>query len=340
MNPSPPTPSFSRRQFVRKVAEGAMWAGAAAAAWREMNAAETNPFAYDVKRFSRTDPALLGWEETGRRTCPVKEARRLAFGPDDAVYIAAGTQVVRWSDAGDRPNLELGAPVRGVGVAADGTLFVALTDRLAVFDPAGRRLADWRVPGARTWFTGLAISDHAVFAADSGQRVVWRFDRAGKVLGRIGERDTNRGVPGIVLSSPYLDVRLHSDGLLRINNTGRHRIEVYTPDGDFEQAWGEPSAAIHGFCGCCNPIGLALLPDGRTVTCEKGLPRVKVYRADGSLESVVAGPEAFAENSRQTAPPAEGTRGGLDAGVDSRGRIHILDRVTGEVRTMQPGSRA
>jgi hypothetical protein len=330
----------SRRQFVRKMAQGAALAGIGAYAAKAAAAAESNPFAYDVSRFGKTDPKLIGWEEVSRRTCPVKAALRLAIGPDDCVYVAAGNQIVRWNAAGERPSLDLGAPVRCAAVATDGTLFVGLTDRIAIFDAAGNRQLDWPSPGPKTWFTGLAVTERDVFAADSGQRLVWRFDRSGRTLGRIGNRDSARGVPGLVLPSPFLDVRLHPDGLLRLNNTGRHRIEAYTIDGDFEQGWGEASAAIAGFCGCCNPIGFAVLPDGRMVTCEKGLPRVKVYRADGKLESVVAGAETFADNMRQCANPADCTRGGLDVAVDSRGRIHILDRVTGEVRIMQPKARA
>jgi hypothetical protein len=331
-----PSSAVSRRRFVRQVAHGAAWVGAAAYTRDPALAAEANPFAYDVKRFSQTDPKLIGWRETARRSCPVKDARRLALAPDDSILVAAGTQVVRWTASGERPSLELGAPVRCVGVAPDGLFFVGLTDRIAVFDAAGRRQADWPSPGPKTWFTGFAITANEVFAADSGQRLVWRYDRTGRVLGRIGVRDSKRNVPGLVLPSPFLDVRLHPDGLLRVNNTGRHRVEAYTVEGDFELAWGEPSAAIHGFCGCCNPIGLALLADGRTVTCEKGLPRVKVHRPDGSLESVVAGTETFAENARQCGNPGNCTRGGLDVAVDSRGRILILDRATGEVRTMEP----
>ncbi len=70
--------------------------------------------------------------------------------------------------------------------------------------------------------------------------------------------------------------------------------------GELEFAWGKPSAGIEGFCGCCNPVGLAMLPDGRCVTCEKGLPRVKVYSTEGVFESVVAGPETFPENAKAT----------------------------------------
>jgi len=132
-------------------------------------------------------------------------------------------------------------------------------------------------------------------------------------------------------------VKLHPDGLLRINNPGRHRVEAYSFDGDFEGSWGKPTAAIEGFCGCCNPINLAMLPDGRVVTCEKGLPRVKVYNAVGDFDSVVAGTDSFPENAKVGAgeAEAESALAGLDAAVDSKGRIYILDLVTGGVRVMQ-----
>jgi uncharacterized cupin superfamily protein len=91
---------------------------------------------------------------------------------------------------------------------------------------------------------------------------------------------------------------------------------------------------ITGFCGCCNPINFALLPDGRYVTCEKGLPRVKIYSATGEFQSVVAGGESFAENARACGP-FDCTAGGLDAAVDSQGHVYILDMVTGDIRVMQ-----
>ena len=65
-----------------------------------------------------------------------------------------------------------------------------------------------------------------------------------------------------------------SDGLLRVVNPGRHRIEAYTFDGDLEFSWGKVSVGIEGFCGCCNPVNFAILSDGSFITCEKGLTRV------------------------------------------------------------------
>jgi hypothetical protein len=127
------------------------------------------------------------------------------------------------------------------------------------------------------------------------------------------------------------------DGLLRVNNPGRHSVEVYTAKGDLDSSWGKATAAIEGFCGCCNPVGLALLPDGRYVTCEKGLPRVKIYSAQGVFQSVVAGPESFPENARAGAQHdgSDGLLGGLDAAVDSQGRIYVLDLVAEDVRVMR-----
>ena len=88
---------------------------------------------------------------------------------------------------------------------------------------------------------------------------------------RIGEKDAERGITGFGVPSPFLGIVLGSDGLLYVNNLGHHRVEACTFDGDLGRTWGKPSLAIDGFCGCCNPIGVAVLPDGRFVTCEKGL---------------------------------------------------------------------
>jgi hypothetical protein len=99
---------------------------------------------------------------------------------------------------------------------------------------------------------------------------------------------------------------------------------------------------IAGFCGCCNPIAFTLLPDGKYVTCEKGLPRVKVYSAHGEFQGVVAGVETFPENSRVAVgeTPGDGVRASLDAVADPQGRIYVLDTVTRLIRVMVEKERA
>jgi hypothetical protein len=338
--------NITRRRFLRRTAGGAgliaVGSGSFAASVRLARGAsagkDPNPFAYDVERLRKTDPKLIHYEQVGHFACPSFLPRRIAIGPDGHVYIAASNSVSVLDREGGRIlDIDLGDAARCVAVAGDGTIYAGVRDSIQVFDGKGHRLATWDSPGKRTWFTGLAVGENVVFAADSGNRVVLRYDKSGKLAGRIGEKNKERNIPGLILPSPYLDVKLGRDGLVRLNNTGRHRVEAYTPSGDLELSWGKPSNAIEGFCGCCNPIGLALLPDGKYVTCEKGLPRVKVYSPEGVFESVVAGAESFVENAKATF--VKGTEdcrlGGLDAAVDAEQRIYILDLVANDVRVMK-----
>jgi hypothetical protein len=300
-----------------------------------------NPFAYDASKFSKTDPKLIAYDEAARWKSPHAEPKRIAAGPGDTLYVCAGRYVTAMSREGVR-GLEISLPdtAHCVAVAEDGTLFVGLRDHIEVFDAKGQRKAIWDSPGKKCWLSALAAGGSDVFAADSGNRLLLRYDKSGKLASRIGGKDQDRNVPGFIVPSPYLDVEIARDGLLRVNNPGRHRVEAYTFSGDFEGAWGKPAMGIDGFCGCCNPIGLTMLPDGRFVTSEKGLPRVKIYSEQGQFESVVAGTESFPENAKACSDLNDCIHGGLDAAVDSQGRIYILDFVSEDIRVMKRKAKA
>jgi hypothetical protein len=104
-------------------------------------------------------------------------------------------------------------------------------------------------------------------------------------------------------------------------NPGLRQLEHFTADGQFLSCWGKTSMDADGFCGCCNPAHIALMPDGSFVTSEKHIFRVKVYDAGGSFRGVIAGNEDFPQF--KTAP---------DIAVDSKGRILVLDAIAGAVR--------
>ena len=327
----------SRREFFGQ-AVGTMAILGAIAQQRAAGAptpATKNPFAYDVSKLQATDQKLIAYGEKSRWSTAHADAKRIAAGPEDTFYVCAGNYLTVHRATGET-KLEIAAsePTRCCAVSPDGTIYLGLRDHIEVFDAKGQRLATWESAGKKAWLTGIAVGTNDVFVADAGVRSILRYDRSGKLVRRLGEKDKERNVSGFIIPSPFFEVELGHDGLLRVNNPGRHRMELYTADGDFEGSWGVTSIGIKGFCGCCNPINFALLPDGRYVTCEKGLPRVKIYSATGEFESVVAGVETFSENARACGP-SDCTAGGLDAAVDSQGRIYILDLVTGIVRVMQ-----
>jgi sugar lactone lactonase YvrE len=331
---------LTRRQFLAvTILAGTMARRAVQAAGAGSKA---NAFAYEPERFSTVDPKLVRYEELRRWTC-TQQPRRIRVDAEGRVYVAASNRVTVYTPAGEQVReLETQSAARCVSVATDGTVYVGTRDTIECFDANGKRQATWPSPGPKTWFSALAVNDNMLFAADSGNRVVHRFDRSGKHTGRIGAKDKDRNIPGLILPSPYLDVEIAPDGLLRVNNPGRHRVELYTVDGDLEGFWGSAGGGIAGFCGCCNPIGLAVMGDGKVVTSEKGFPRVKVYDHEGNMLSVVAAPESFPENNKAGAGRdlSDGTMAGLDVAVDAAGQVYILDLITAKVHVMKPKAAA
>ncbi len=249
----------------------------------------SDPFAYDMTELRKIDPNLIGYRRV-KTLAVTDEAAAVAF------------------DAIDKT----------------GRLYRASSDRVEIYDAAGKRIAQWPKLNDKATITGIAVGEKDVFVADAGNRVVLRYDLSGKLLGRIGVKDASRNIPGLVLPSPHLDVAIAPDGLLRVTNPGRRRVEAYTFDGDLEFWWGESGASIEKFCGCCNPTNLAILADGSIVTAEKGLPRVKVYDPQGKFVCVVAGPDDFARNAA-----------GLDLAVDSQQRIWVLDPTAKKVHVYE-----
>jgi len=279
-------------------------------------------FTYDLTELRKVDPRLIRYDEADSIALPLERPRALALGPDDALYVAGDGVVLAFDKEGKRQaTLEVGGEPRCLAVAPDGTLYVGMRDHVEVFDASGQRKAAWETLGEKARLTSIAVGEGSVFVADAGNRVVVRYDLAGKRRGVLAKKDPERGVPGLVVPSEHLDVAMSREGLLWVVNPGRHKLEAYTPDGDLELSWGRASAAIEGFCGCCNPTDIAITPDGFFVTAEKGLPRVKLYGLDGTLESVVAAPESFDPNVV-----------GLDLAVDGHGRVLVLDPAAKKVR--------
>ncbi len=189
--------------------------------------------------------------------------------------IGLGNRVVRCGESGEVPFAELDATSMATGLVVE--------DADADGHPDEVLVADWR------------------------GRCVWRFDGDGNLLNKIGKIDKDNGTQttamapvdlpefqGFAIPSPYFDVAVTPDGLVRVTNPGYHRVEGFTADGYREASFGVVGERLDQFCGCCNPIHLATLPDGRLVTVEKGLQRIKIYAANGKLEEVVAGPNDFA----------------------------------------------
>ncbi|MCS6775094.1 MAG: hypothetical protein RMJ43_11990 [Chloroherpetonaceae bacterium] len=285
----------------------------------------------EYESLRRVPPERIGYRQVAQWFLRLQEPRGIALAPDGGLYAVGDRLLVRLAPDGSlRESYSLDAEPTCVTCAPDGLLYLGLTDRVGVYTPQGHRVALWDPHAERSLLTAIAVGDREVYVADAGSRVVLRCDLEGRVRSRIGARDDTRGYSGLILPSPHLDVVIAPDGQVLVSNPGQHRIETHTPEGRFVSAWGRPGSSLDAFCGCCNPTDFALLPDGRFVTCEKGIPRVKVYSAQGVFESVVAPPEVFPSHTL-----------GLDLAAGRDGSISVLDAKSACVRVFIPaGGRA
>ncbi|MHC4664727.1 MAG: NHL repeat-containing protein [Planctomycetota bacterium] len=293
-------------------------------------------YTYDLEELAKIDPNLILYEEALLTISTLFEASKaIAVGSDGRIYVAGDKAIRIFAETGESAGeIELGDAPRCLAVADDGKLYVGMKDHVQVHDNQGKRVASWPSLGKDAVLTSIAVSENDVFAADAGNRIVVHYDATGKLINYIGKKDVEKNILGFVIPSPYFDLAVGHDGLLRVVNPGRLRIEAYTFNGDLEFWWGKFSSSIEGFTGCCNPVNFAILGDGSFVTSEKGLVRVKIYDAEGAFVGVVAGPQQLVRGgaSRVCEFPADCQAGGFDVAVDRTQRIFVLDTIKNVVR--------
>lgn len=302
-------------------------------------------FEYNIEELSKIDPNLITYEES---VPPIKTgfsvAHAVAVDETGNIYVAGDTSIRIFDDIGKQLNeIILQSEPRCLTIENEPNnmaIYIGMKDHVEIYRE-GKLSKTWPSLGDKAVLTSIAVSDNDVFVADAGNRVVIHYDKDGNVVNKIGEKDESRNIPGFVIPSPYFDLAIARDGLLRVVNPGIQKIEAFTFDGDLEFSWGESSNKIEGFCGCCNPVNFAILygddqsgDNDKFITSEKGLTRIKVYNDSGKFVSVVAGPAQLIEGGKVEVcdSPEECQMGGFDVAVDSSGRVIVLDTIKNIVR--------
>ena len=116
-------------------------------------------------------------------------------------------------------------------------------------------------------------------------------------------------------------------------NPGEHRVERYPAVGESDLAWGTTGMETDKFCGCCNPSHIAVTPNGKFVTAEKGIPRVKIYDATGLFVGVVAEASLFSDHPD---PGCTGPAHITDIAVNSAGQVLVLDGARSQLWIFSP----
>jgi sugar lactone lactonase YvrE len=286
------------------------------------SAKEKNPYDFGMDRLRTSDSSLLCFSEVLTFSPAVEEIHGISSTAAGTICVAGSGGVELFSPEG-KPlkRLPVEGTVQCLSITPYQTFLLGMTDHVVIMDSGGTILQQWEPVSSKSLITSLATNGSDVFVADAGERIVYRYDFNGRLIGRIGEQDSVRGIPGFVIPSGYFDLAIGRDEELWVVNPGRHLLEAFRPDGTLISTWGESSTSVDGFCGCCNPSHIVVLPDGSFVTSEKGIERIKLIRPSGEFNCLVATPDQFDEGTK-----------GIDLAVDPQGRILVLDPVRKQVR--------
>jgi len=315
--------------------------------------ASSMPGLFHRNAYKRIPLEQIGYEPTHAILLPLEKPTCFALDREDRLYIGGDSKIVVFdSDGENLGTVLLNNNPTCLGISWPDCLFenhvlVGFPDTVEVYKVLPDHKIDpkpvfrWKLPGQTPYLTRILTNRDSLILADAGEKGVYRINAEGDITLKIGfvQGEVSGEFPGFSIPSlPFLDVvESPTEEFFFITNPGKHRIEAFTKSGDWipERGWGEISVYYEGFCGCCNPSGLSCFPDGRFLTTEKYISRVKVYDSTGRFQMVVATPDELERpptsfvntpvGTRQDYRPENDVAHPVQAAITSDGGIVVLD---------------
>jgi hypothetical protein len=226
-------------------------------------------------------------------------------------FDSKGILVRNWKAPGDSLCMAIGSDER---------VYLGRAGQVEIYSATGNREGGFSAgeSGKAANITAIKISGSEILVADASARCIRRYAETGKLIGEIGTQNKTRG---FMLPNRWLDMDVDGKGVVRATDSGRHRVSSWILDGTPAGYFGKFGLRNpEDFVGCCNPVNIAVAPDGKIVTAEKVVARVKVFDAAGKLLALI-GPEHFHPQCIH-----------LFLAVDSKGRIVVADPMRLEVK--------
>jgi DNA-binding beta-propeller fold protein YncE len=268
------------------------------------------PLRHDLRVYIRKDVLAQLWDHG---------ALAASFEPpvdpyEGNEFTVAPSLVIDQSTSGE----SLLAP-RNLALGPDGRIYVADSGnhQIKVFDANGQYILGWGEFGAgagqlnEPW--GLAVTEDAVFVADTWNHRIQKFSLTGELLDIYGQSGQPvEGDAGLGLFFGPRDIALLSDGRFLISDTGNHRLQIMSAEGEFTSQVG----GIGGQLGQFNePVGIDTGPDANIYLADTWNGRIQKLTGD-LLPIWEWEVDAWAGESTNNKPYLA---------VDGAGRVYVTD---------------
>jgi hypothetical protein len=205
----------------------------------------------------------------------------IGFDISENMIYAALSGKVSVFDLSGRHQRDFAIPTEVCDIlVADETIYLLYPRRIAFYGLDGKKLDEWEAHSNQSGFCAFTITKDYIFVTDAEQKLIYQYNKQGGIERFIKSPD------GFIIPSYSFDI-IHINDTIYCVNSGRHKIESYTLDGEFIASFGVSGAQAGAFAGCCNPAYLSATPNGDILTSEKGSPRISCYGRDGRFRTVL-----------------------------------------------------
>ncbi|MBC8320875.1 MAG: hypothetical protein H8E34_09150 [Bacteroidetes bacterium] len=223
------------------------------------------------------------WTIAETLTIPTGKLVAVAIGDNNTIIVGGEDFLASYNlaDLSLRWNITAEKSIIALSVFGD-TIYAATEETVSLFNLDGNFIEEWGPYDDGSFITSITSNNNYIAFADAGNKMVFVLNKDGSLKYFFGQPRNQFIVP-----SPYFDVAFFGDDTLAVANPGKRKIEFRTISGEIISSFGEEGIELKDFCGCCNPAHFAFLPDGKIVTAEKGINRIKVLDKKGELIELV-----------------------------------------------------
>lgn len=196
------------------------------------------------------------------------------------LFITAGDSVYVYDTQG-KPSASFSVKqsVRDITVEED-KIYLLYPTFIEVYNHDGKLLREWEACSELSDYCSFTLAGECLFVTDAENKNICKYTKDGNFVQFI------KSPHNFIIPSYAFDIESRNDTIYCVNS-GRHLIEVYTPDGDFIAAFGGTGGEAGFFAGCCNPVYLSFAPEGELITSEKGNPRISTFERNGTFKEVL-----------------------------------------------------
>ncbi|MDR1959614.1 MAG: hypothetical protein LBQ54_11340 [Planctomycetaceae bacterium] len=252
------------------------------------------------------NPAAIGFTEVVSFRVNVENPKVLSVDADSNICVAGENKIVFYSRYGHQ---EREIPIRQNLTAMctpksetlfDRKILLAYENQVEVIEPDGKLLQKISDFPEGAWLVDIKTDKNHLYASDCVNKAVYVLDIEGKILQTLAKdkvySDDKEAFPGFFVPSPYFAMDCDDTGTLWVANPLKHQLTAFSGGTVWEpsKTWGKESlSAPDAFTGCCNPADFAIFRDGRFVTVEKQVQKIKLFLPTGEFITYIANPSHF-----------------------------------------------